>query len=195
MYNDSSCNSLSMMIFVYPSPFPAPQLLVRRPSTRLTWSRLACRTSEALLSGRSCTNTAWTASSKSSRTREYQDSIEVGIQCFRYYTWKGAPRPVCEWLVCKNADSCNSGLQYSSSSQVLWVSLASHNQLRDTLLVVEMYSSGCTSVHSTCTHSRLYIHSDYPSAHCKSKPAKANHSLFMANIYPIIIFNESNVNT
>ena len=27
------------------------------------------------------------------------------------------------------------------------------------------------------------------------KPAKANHSLFMANIYPIIIFNDSNVNT
>ena len=81
-------------------------------------------------------------------------------------------RPVCEWLVCKNADNCNSDLQYSSSSsssQVLWVSLASHNQLRYTLLVVEMYSSGCTSVHGTCTHSRLYIYSDYPSAHCKSK--------------------------
>ena len=67
--------------------------------------------------------------------------------------------PPCLWVAgLQNADSCNSGLQYSSSSQVLWVSLASHSQLRDTLLVVEMYSSGCTSVHSTCTHSRLYIH-------------------------------------
>ena len=31
-----------------------------------------------------------------------------------------------------------------SSSQVLWVSLASHNQLRDTQLVVEMWLYWCT---------------------------------------------------
>ena len=30
------------------------------------------------------------------------------------------------------------------------------------------YKCGCTSVHSTCTHSRLCIHRDYPSAHCIS---------------------------
>ena len=48
-------------------------------------------------------------------------------------------RPVCEWLIYKNADSCNSGLQCSSNSQVLCVPLASHNQLRDSLLVVEMW--------------------------------------------------------
>ena len=81
------------------------------------------------------------------------------IRCTAVFPLEG-PCPVCEWLVYKSADCCNSG---------------SHIQLRDALLHV-VYSSGCTSVH---------IHSDYPSAHCKSKPASANCSLFMANIIPV----------
>ena len=72
-------------------------------------------------------------------------------QCFRYYM--GAPPSL--WVAgCKNADSCNSGLQYSSSSQVLWVFLASHNQLRGThtQLVVEMYSLVVVLVYTAHAH-------------------------------------------
>ena len=65
---------------------------------------------------------------------------------------KGRPALFVSGWFAKSADSCNSGLQYSSSSQVLWVSLASHNQLRGTQLVVEMYSLVVVLVYTAHAH-------------------------------------------
>ena len=67
--------------------------------------------------------------------------IDLAFPVFLLLYLKGVPRPVCEWLVCKIADSCNSGLQYGS---------------RDTLLVY------CSGVLSTCTHTLYTVTIIYP---------------------------------
>ena len=50
--------------------------------------------------------------------------------------------------------------------------------------MVEMYSLVVVLVYTAHAEMVDYAYTViiYPSAHCKSKPAKANHSLFMANI-------------
>ena len=92
------------------------------------------------------------------------------IPVFPLLYLKGAPRPVCEWLVCNNADSCTvvcSMVVAPKCCGYLWlptISSETHYQ---------WLKCGRTSVHSTCTHSRLCIHSDYPSAHCISLQSKS----------------------
>ena len=94
---------------------------------------------------------------------------------------KKGPRPVCEWLVYENADSCNSGFPTVSSK-----------------ILVHVFYSSCACVHSTCTHSSLqqstsfivhtYIVTIQVHIAILSKPAKI---LIMANmLYPIILFHD-----
>ena len=98
--------------------------------------------------------------------------------------------------------SCTALLSSSSVIEALkLVTIICHSQTPDVDSVPTIMTTFTThhfryaATENMVKFSLLCIHSDYPSAHCKSEPAKANHSLLMANICPIIIFNDSDVNT